>query len=33
MFFDEVSQTMFRPYPAIPAKGNVAPSGAMIIAK
>ena len=34
MFFDEVSQTMFRPYPAIPAvKGSYCPKGAMIIAK
>ena len=33
MFFDEESQTMFRPYPAIPAEGNTSKNGFMIIVK
>ena len=33
MFYDKVSRTMFKPYPAIPAEGNVGKDGLTIILK
>ena len=33
MFYDKVSHTMFKPYPAIPAEGNVGKDGLTIVVK
>ena len=33
MFYDNISQTMFKPYPAIPAEGNVGKDGLTIVVK
>ena len=33
MFYDDVSKTMFKPYPAIPAEGNVNKDGLILVVK
>ena len=33
MFYDKISHTMFKPYPAIPAEGNVGKDGFAMILK
>ena len=33
MFYDAVSKTMFKPFPAIPAEGNVNKDGLTIVVK